>query len=52
MKKLLLVFTTMIMILVGCGTTEVKENTDQPKQEETKKNKSRFRSLKIMEKKR
>ncbi|WP_156488396.1 DUF4430 domain-containing protein [Fictibacillus phosphorivorans] len=37
MKKLLLVLTTMIMMLVGCGTSEVKETADQPKQEETKK---------------
>ncbi|MGA4719587.1 DUF4430 domain-containing protein [Fictibacillus nanhaiensis] len=37
MKKLLLVLATMMMMLVGCGTTETKETGDQPKQEETKK---------------
>ncbi|MBD7964664.1 DUF4430 domain-containing protein [Fictibacillus norfolkensis] len=37
MKKLLLVLATMMMMLVGCGTTETKEPADQPKQEETKK---------------
>ncbi|MBY6035652.1 DUF4430 domain-containing protein [Fictibacillus nanhaiensis] len=37
MKKLFLVFTTMMM-LVGCGTAETTKNTsDQPKSEESKK---------------
>jgi protein involved in sex pheromone biosynthesis len=36
MKKLLLVFTAIMMILAGCGATETNKTADQPKQEETK----------------
>jgi ABC-type enterochelin transport system substrate-binding protein len=37
MKKLLLIFTALMMILVGCGTTETKKPSEKPKTEETKK---------------
>lgn len=37
MKKLLLVFTAIMMMLVGCGTSETKKSAEKPKTEETKK---------------
>jgi ABC-type enterochelin transport system substrate-binding protein len=36
MKKLLLIVAAIMMVLTGCGTTETKKTSDQPKTEENK----------------
>jgi uncharacterized protein YceK len=37
MKKLILVFAAIMLMMTGCGTTEKQKSSDQPKTEETKK---------------
>jgi hypothetical protein len=37
MKRIVIILTALMMVLVGCGTTETKKSSDQPKTEETKK---------------
>jgi ABC-type enterochelin transport system substrate-binding protein len=37
MKKLILVFAALMMLMAGCGTSETKKVSDQPKTEENKK---------------
>jgi ABC-type enterochelin transport system substrate-binding protein len=36
MKKLVLVLSTMMLLMAGCGTTETKKSSEQPKTEENK----------------